>query len=217
MKIGVLIPYRNDRPRFLEHLKLMLETQTVQPNEVLYVDYKPESDAVDITQRYRRGYATLSERGCTVIFFMEVDDYYSPEYIDTMLKLWAAYGYLNLFGTNYTYYYHLKLRAYFRMDHKFRASAMNTLIRPNLKIDWGLDKNPYTDLQLWRLIKGKSVTPSKIISIGIKHGVGMCGGIAHTDRFNRYKHKDTDLSFLRENMTPESFTFYSTYFDGEQR
>jgi hypothetical protein len=55
--------------------------------------------------------------------------------------------------------------------------------------------------------------------MGMKHGVGLCGGDNHTTSLHRYndepdKHyhgkDDGDLHFLRETLDAESFEFYST-------
>lgn len=97
------------------------------------------------------------------------------------------------------------------MEHFRRASAMNTMIKPDLLFSWCPDNEPFTDLHLWKVVKGITFAPSQVISIGIKHGVGKCGGRSHTDRFDRYRFDDSSLQFLRSNTDKESFQFYSNY------
>lgn len=224
MKIAALIPDRNDRPLFLQNCLRMIEAQTVKVDVVNLVNYEPLSDAVDITQRYKKGYDELRGLGIDLIFLFENDDQYSPDYIETMLAYWELHGKPDLFGTAYTIYYHIELRAWFKMEHHQRASAMNTVIRADLNFPWCVDHEPFTDLHLWSMgspgagIQSRVVfLPTKVISIGIKHGVGKTipGGshVIEPRMIPRYANLDPDFEFLKENMDEESFKFYSTYFN----
>lgn len=226
MKIACLIPDRNDRPLFLEQCYKMLANQTVKVDFIKLINAPATSEKPDITQRYRIGYEAISRYGhFDVIFFIENDDYYAPDYIEKMLAAWNQAGKPELFGTSYTYYYHVGLSSYFMMNHPVRASAMNTMIVPGLNITWPNDNEVYTDLHLWTHshvinCRKETWTPSNIISIGIKHGIGLCGGRHHFDRLNRYKMKggignesasgveDTNMNFLRANVDKDSFEFY---------
>lgn len=219
MKVGVLIPTRGDRPLFLENYLRMVRTQTHQPARIHVVDYKPFSNSCDISQRYKLGYTLMTGfNDVDVVAFMEDDDYYAPDYLETMVKAWENHGKPDIFGTNYTIYYHIRLRKYYKMTHHTRASAMNTLIKPGLKINWPKDDDPFTDLWLWTRsgLEGKTFDPGRHISIGIKHGVGLTGGQSHVDRLDRYNPPrgtdDPDFKFLKETIDAESFKFYSTYF-----
>lgn len=220
MKIGVIIPTRGDRPRLLENCLRQLGTQTVQPDIIKVMDQKPVTLNKDITKRYREGYDALRNHSLDAIFFWEDDDYYSPEYIETMLGAWSDAGRPKIFGTNYTIYYNLRVNGYFTMHHPERSSAMSTLIKPDMDFEWCPDFEPFTDMHLWYkwfpIGEGAVFKPSKHICVGIKHGEGLCGGASHTDRLYRYSTGDGILdpnnAFLAENMTPESFEFYSNYF-----
>ncbi len=219
LKIGCIIPYRNDRERFLEHLKYMLSRQSIQPDVIAWMDYMPESKEKDITQRYRRGYDKLRGINLDVIFLLEVDDYYTPTYIESQLTAWIVHGKPDLFGTNYTHYYHLKEKAYFTMYHDTRSSAMSTLIKPDLTFPWCPDHEPYTDTHLWMVsgIRGITYAPPGVICIGIKHGVGLTGGSFHTDRLKTYKGEratsDANGDWLKSHTDPTSYEFYRSYFD----
>jgi len=204
LNVGIIIPDRNDRPKFLENCLRMIHAQTIQPTIIEVVNDTPISDACDITMRYRLGYERLMGKNLDCILFIENDDWYSTNYIETMVKKWVELGRPQLFGTQYTIYYHIGVRGYFQFDHFRRASAMNTLIVPDLEIDWGNDSNPYTDSHLWFLaktnkstLKGLTFMPMNVISIGIKHGFGKTGGAFHTDKL--------------EHMDKESFKFYTNY------
>lgn len=226
IKIALLIPHRNDRPLFLEHLKKMIAGQTLQPSHVYEMNYNPESAEKDITQRYKRGYSIISAlckiQPVDLIALIEVDDYYSPTYLETMAAEWLRAGQPDIMGTNSTIYYHLKLKKYFTINHPRRASAMNTFIKPGLSFPWCEDNYAFTDLHLWRLalpinpiikpvLKGHLFAPEKIISIGMKHGIGLCGGRNHTDFFDRFKEDDSNSEFLKLHCDSESYKFYTEY------
>lgn len=231
MKIAVIIPDRGDRPEFLEHCKKMLEKQTLKPETIIFVDYKPKSDKCDITERYRTAYHSLDGMNYDCILFMENDDWYAPEYIETMVYEWSASAYLqnggvrpDVFGIGFTYYYHIGIQKYMKFDHPRRASMMNTLIKPDLNIKWCADDYPYTDAYLWQNIVNRKTFipidheaetsnwfPEKIISLGIKHGIGMSGGEYHRTKLDRYSDDDSHTSgFLMKNVDRESFEFYTT-------
>lgn len=232
MRIAVLIPTRNDRPLFEANCLRMIQEQTIKPDIIELVNDEPlnfNSDGsekpdinnkCDITWRYRTGYDRLRKKNLDAILFMENDDWYRNTYIETMLKGWNEAGRPELFGTNYTIYYHMKLKSYFTMNHSTRSSAMSTLIKPDLNFNWCKDSEPYTDTHLWTMtnLKGATFNPGKHITIGMKHGVGMCGGNSHINRLERYTHhrhstQDKDQSFLKRNMDEKSFKFYSEYFN----
>lgn len=210
MKIGVLIPTRGDRPEFLQNCFRMLKAQTVQPYIIHVVDEAPQNDDCDITYRYKKGYEFLSNNlELDVIAFIEDDDYYAPDYLEYMSAQWVANGKPDLLGCDYTIYYNVLIRKYFFFNHADRSSAMNTWIKPGLNFPWCPDSEPYTDLHLWRVLKGTIIHPSHHICIGIKHGVGKTGGFMHVDRFQRYTNEDN--GFLQQNTDSESFNFYNSF------
>jgi hypothetical protein len=209
-KIGILIPDRNDRPLFLANCIRMMDNQTLKPDKICLVNYENKSNDVDITQRYRLGYENLNDL-VDIILFIENDDYYHPTYIETMVNKWNELNNPDILGTNYTIYYHLELKKYFTMNHQRRASAMNTLIKTKLDLKFPVDNDPYTDIFLWlhNGLNGKTFKPENIISIGMKHGVGKCGGKNHVDYLERFINNDENLSFLQKNTDAQSFKFYS--------
>lgn len=222
MNIGIIVPDRGDRDKLMGNCTRMIKAQTLKTITLKVVNYLPRSEKRDITQRYREGYEFFTQlksmgQPVHVIALMENDDWYHPEYLETMVRWWISYGKPNLFGINYSIYYHLGLKKYFRMDHFTRSSACTTFIKPYLKINWPQDDEPFTDLHLWTKsqLNGVTFKPEKHISLGIKHGTGLTGGTSHIDRLERYTGvrgvDDRDMRFLKENMDEESFKFYSTY------
>lgn len=217
MKLAVLIPDRGDRPLFLENCLRMLKAQTLQPDIIEIVNDPPLSADRDITWRYRTGYDRLRKKGVTLIALWENDDYYHPTYLETMVSHWNDQGCPDIIGQQYTIYYHIREFASFTFNHKMRSSAMNTLLRADMDFKWCPDNEPFTDIHLWTVLKGVTIYPAKIICIGIKHGIGLCGGRSHIDRLLRYeKGKDHDLRFLKANMDKVSFDFYTNYFKDEK-
>jgi len=215
LKIAALIPDRNDRPKYLELCLAMLEYQTHKVDHIELVNYPAESDKPDLTQRYRRGYEKLSAMGFDLIFFIENDDFYSRTYIEEMLRAWEAKGKPDLFGTSFTTYYHIGLRKHFKFEHPQRASAMNTLIKTNLKLKFPKDDYIFTDMFIWERYSGTKATwtPSDKLSIGIKHGEGLCGCRQHLNDIYRFKEDDKDLTWLSERVKENSiFQFYSSKF-----
>lgn len=210
-KIGIIIPDRGDRPQFLLQCLRMLNGQTLQPFIVHIVNFPATDDSIDITKRYRMGYTELC-RICPnldVIALIENDDWYAPDYLETMWNQYVHYDKPEIFGTNHTIYYNLRLRKYFTFHHSERASAMNTLIKPGLDFAWCPDNYQYTDMHLWEILKGTTFQPDHTISLGIKHGIGKCGGVGHTDGFHRYQNDDDGfLQRIVDSVDPKSFRFY---------
>ena len=91
MKIGVLIPTRGDRVKFLAQANKLLSKQTMKPHEVNIVNFKPSDGNKDITKRYRVGCNQLfNEKKCDLVIFWEDDDWYSNDYIETVFKSWLS-------------------------------------------------------------------------------------------------------------------------------
>lgn len=212
MKIAVIIPDRGDRPEFLEHCKKMLSNQTLKPSAITFADWPAENDLCDITPRYKNAYHALSLLDFDCVLFMENDDWYSPEYIETMVHDWIESGKPDLMGIGYTYYYHIGIEKYIKFEHPRRASMMNTLMKCGLNPNWPKDEYPYTDAWLWSRDQNpnlsKVVVTGPIISIGIKHGIGKSGGEYHRTKLERYKDNDPDFQWLSTILDKDSLNFY---------
>lgn len=213
VKIAIIIPTRGDRTEFFDNCIRLMQKQTLKPNETNVISYEPTSESCDITQRYRIGYSYYKNNRASasrndLIAFIEDDDWYSPIYLETMAKKWLELGKPDILGTNYTIYYHLGLLSYFTMHHESRSSAMSTLIKPGLDFKWCPDNEPYTDVHLWNTIRGKIFKPDSHICLGMKHGIGLCGGRSHVDRLERYKGADNNGEWLKSIVEEEDFDFY---------
>lgn len=247
LKIAVLIPDRGDRPQLLANCLRMMEGQTLKPAHIEIIGVEEEStpppfdsaqgdtsnlqlltsifnitptDQCDITLRYRTGYERLRGKGYDLIALIENDDYYAPDYLEYMAAQWEANGRPQLLGHSYTIYYNLNIRAWRWWFHTERSSAMNTCIVPDLQLTWPADNDPYADIHLWfkNDLKRTIIKPDRHYCIGMKHGIGKCGGVAHVrgdgnagiDWMDRYTQTDPELTWLKENMDVERFKFYSS-------
>jgi len=206
MRVGLITPTRGDRPQFIEQCKKLMKLQTLQPNEWEIVDEKPLNNEVDITYRFRIGFERLKDK-VDVIVIIEDDDWYSSSYIEKMVNGWIDNGKPDIFGLNNTVYYNINTNKYTHFYHKGRASMMATVLSAKAKINWGKDNYAYTDMVLWQQLKGVSVDLG-IINMGIKHGVGLCGGAGHNPDWGKYQLVDSDLSYLKS-ITKKDWLFYA--------
>jgi hypothetical protein len=191
----------------------MLARQTIQPDILEIVDYPPKSDQVDITERYHYGYDKLRNQWLDCVVIMEVDDWYANNYLEAMVTAWQHEGCPDMFGTNYTTYYHLRLDRSLTFRHAFRSSMMSTLIKADLDLEWPLDDYPYTDLFLWMRSKNKKTFfPKGQICMGLKHGEGLTGGQFHIDKLKMFKDK---VSFVKI-VGAEDYEFYRKHFPIKQ-
>jgi glycosyltransferase involved in cell wall biosynthesis len=210
INIGVLIPCRgNERPEFLENCIKLIDGQTLQPNHRVIIDFEPINNDVDVVKRYRRGCEILFARGCDVVLFIENDDFYAANYIETMVGLWDNSGRPAIFGVGSSIYYHITGKKYFTINHAGRASAMATLTTKSiLNIEWPADNYPYLDVIIWQKMRGSTFIVNPPICIGIKHNIGMVAGGAHNPESLHYKNDDPDGNYLKNIVGPEFWPFY---------
>jgi len=208
MRIGIILPTRGDRSEFLEHAKKMIAYQTKQPDHVEIIVGEPESEYPDITYRYKTGYERLKNK-CDLIFAWEDDDWYSPDYLQTMINFWVQAGKPELIGLNSIIYYHIIKLRWKVIELKTFGAMCNTAIRSDIDIKWEQVK---TNLDI-HLYKNHSFNLIQwdIISLGIKHCIGMKGGAGH-DKMN-LPIKDKEMKYLKSIVDPVSFTFYKDLHD----
>ena len=206
MKFALIIPTRGDRPKFIEQCKKLISKQTLQPTEIIWVDYPPESGNKDITQRYRRGIEQATKKGYRFVVFWEDDDWYHPYYLEWLVNEWKKAKMPRAFGVGETYYYHHGIESAHYMPHPGRTSAFCTLLKLPWSIEWPADHYPYLDMHIHKHLNPVTVMfpKGKIYAIGIKHGQGLTGGGGHKSRFpfNRpnfkswfYEHIGSDRGF----------------------
>lgn len=212
MKIGVLTITRGDRPEFVDHCVGQMKRQSVGPTIHEIMDDKPLTEGVDITYRYRIGTQRLFDKGCDVVLFCEDDDYYSRKYVELMMRSWLANGRPHVFGLNKTIYYNIRNSKFANLTHPGRASMMSTMVSKHAVINWGDDNYAYTDMILWQQSKSKLAVDLGPICVGIKHGVGLCGGGGHDVNWIRFHGHDENHVYLKSLIDEKSYNFYSKWF-----
>lgn len=215
MRIAVLIVTRGDRSKFIEQAKRMLLRQTIKPDKILFVDFKPEDDRVDLTKRYRLGCEQLKD--FDLIIFWEDDDWYCDNYIETISTYWTKCYKPDVIGNDLTFYYNIRNQKFAVVENYLLCAMMNTAIAGEAvdKIKWCDDHSIHADNCLWRenphLLK-EFISIGKL-SCGIKHGVGICGGKAHNPRWDGFKEQDKDFSVLKSIIKNKSdINFYTNLF-----
>lgn len=208
MIVTALTVTRGDRPQFLDLQTKMLESQNCNFQHIL-IDYKPKSKYNDVTERYKLGFEqAFNDLKSDFVVVMEDDDYYAPNYISSMVKLWRNSGYPDALGFDNSWYYHLERKEYDNLKHPGRASMFNSCFtKAVLGCDFGDPTDPFLDIRLWKQLQGQSISISDVLCVGIKHGRGMTSGAGHKKNF-RYKFKDIGGKWLQH----QTKGFYEAYY-----
>lgn len=210
MNFAIVIPTRNDRPKFIEQCKKFLKRQTLQPKEVIWVNYQPESANKDITQRYRRGVEEATKKGYEFVVFWEDDDWYHPQYLEWLIDKWKEAKMPLAFGVGETYYYHHAIEGLIHYDHPERTSAFCTLLKLPVKMSWPADSQPFLDMHIYKMLKPLTVKfpKNQIYAIGIKHGIGLSGGGGHK-MLHGYQFSKENREWFIKNVG-DDITFYDS-------
>ena len=205
MDYCTITPTRDDRPQFLNFCKHQLDRMSEgRPNFI--IDYKPRGTFPDLVPRIQVGIELAKEAGCEYIFIVENDDYYPIDYLRTKVLDF------DFWGCETTTYYNLRTRSYARYPHKHRSSLFCTGFKISAMdgFHWPSDTSVFLDLEIWDY----AIRKRKRISLdqhnpclGIKHGIGMCGGKGH--RWDMV-HKDKNYQYLQENVDADAFEFYKS-------
>lgn len=211
MKIGVVIPTLGDRPEFLKFCLKRVNEQTRKPDCIALVNYKNRNGKIDIAQRYKTGIKYLIDKGCDLIVFIEDDDYYPKTYIEETYNLWVKYGRPDIIGCKETVYYHLPTSKYLTTIQK-HCSAYCTAISKKAVYEVCGDYEAYYDVKLWAKNKGNRVEYDNK-PIGIKHGIGKCGGSGHNPRQGFYRFSDPNHEYLKSSVDSEALALYDRMFN----
>lgn len=199
-----ITPDRGDRPELLEFCKHQISRMTTKPDHSYFISYPPRSADVDLVQRIREGIRLAELDGFDMVFILENDDFYPADYFVDMPDM-------DFVGDDKTIYYHIGNRTYQEWSHPRRASLFTTGFKISAIKDfkWIPDNERFLDISLWRFNVNahKPVIWHDSGAIGIKHGIGLCGGRGH---IQRNKYQDQDLEWLKAHVDTEAYTFYST-------
>jgi hypothetical protein len=204
MSFCTITPDRNDRPEFTEFCKHQLSRMSVKPDHSYFIDYAPVSKGVDLIERFEKGVAQAKADGFDEVFVIENDDYYPVDYFERM-----QLDKYDIIGIPFSHYYHLGNRRHQLMNHPKWSSLYCTGFK--MKVLNNFDyKCKHLDVSIWQHIRANSRSRKHvydILPVGIKHGIGLCGGIGHTMKL---KNEDKDMSWLKSNVDSEAWTFYNT-------
>lgn len=204
MKYCAIVPDRGDRPQFFEFCVKQINRMGMG-NACYLMNEKPKSDEVDIVPRIRQGIEMAKHDGFEFIYCIESDDWYPADYIT------GDVSNLDFIGFSSTLYYNLRNRTYEIMKHKGRSSLFCTGFRISALegFNWPADNAKFLDIDLWQFannFKKRIKLIEEPIALGIKHGIGKCGGKGHQLHM---KNQDNNLHFLQTFVDEEAFIFYS--------
>lgn len=204
--VFAITPDRGDRPQFLDFCKRQIQRMTV-PVKHLVIDHRPRSPEKDLIERVRIGYLLAKEQGAEFFFIVESDDFYPADYFE---RFPTGYDFV---GDQRTIYYHIKSNGYEEQVHKGRASLFTTGFRISAldRFNWDQFKpgDIFLDIKLWDYARRRNLKTKFVDSgaIGIKHGLGVTGGIGHRQK---YKLFDPDWKYLESKVDKEALEFYKS-------
>lgn len=195
---------RGDRPELLAHCKWQV-SRFVNTIDHHIVDYPAKNSSPDLTERVKAGYEYAKENGYDWIHIVENDDYMSKDYL---LRMWDKFDNSDFIGSEFTYYYNLRNRTWERTHHPNHSSLFCTSFRVEAMKDfkWHTAHKVFLDLDIWRYARKSRITFTDLPAIGIKHGIGLCGGKGHKQTM---PNKDQNLEWLKSKVDETSYEFYS--------
>lgn len=202
-----IIPDRGDRPEFTEHcLNRMRSFKLPFDIGIIHVDYPPFNAQFDLIERIKTGIKTAKHQGFTKAFIVENDDWYSEDYFKPFDE--------DFIGFSDTIYYHIKNKTWEQTFHANHSSLFSTAfkIAPMATFKWPRPDTVFLDIGIWKHAQSYKFKLEKgNPNIGIKHGVGLCGGMGHRQTF---PFKDYEMKWLKSKVDQESLDLYKRI--GEQ-
>lgn len=180
---------------------------TLKPEKSYFIDYKPESEKVDLIDRVKLGVEQAKKDGFEYAFIIEDDDAYPKDYFERF-----DIGEHSFYGSQETTYYNLRSRTHSTFKHHGRSSLFTTGFKiSELKyFNWSAPKRIFLDIAIWEHAVSNSNGVRQYVhgtgAIGIKHNLGLCAGKGHTLRGTD---SDDNLTWLKANTDSEQFEFYS--------
>jgi len=198
-----IIPDRGDRPEFTEHcLERLRVISTELPFDlgIVHVDYPPFGNSFDLIERIKTGIKQAKHWGFTKAFIVENDDWYSPEYFKPFDEDFVGYS--------DTIYYHIKNKTWEQTFHAQHSSLFSTAfkIAAMATFKWPRPDSVFLDIGIWKYaINYKFRLEKENPNIGIKHGMGLCGGMGHRQTF---PFKDYEMKWIKSKVDEQSFELY---------
>lgn len=199
---------RGDRPELLDFCKLQIERMTVKPMKSYFIDTPPTTKNPDLVSRVKEGIRLAQLDGFDKVFILEDDDFYSPDYFEHFKFNNSA----DFIGTTKTVYYSLRHQKYTEINHHGRSSLFCTGFKISALSGFKWPDNNYVflDLPLWSYAAKKKHIKFvdqdvRLFAMGMKHGLGLCGGKGHSMVHENW---DDRLEYLSRVTDSEAFKFY---------
>jgi hypothetical protein len=210
VRFCVVIPDRGDRPEFTKNCLRMLDRMTLKPDEIYHINYPVFEKGYDLIQRVRSGVLSAQKDGFDLCFIIENDDYYPANYFERFKPFFEDFHFA---GQDFSDYYNIKNLTHNRFQHDYRASLFTTAFKISAlnNFDWPPPEKPFLDIELWKYARHKKRKFIDTGAIGIKHGIGLCGGKGH--KMYWPKTFDKNMNELRKRVDPVSFEFYKSMSD----
>lgn len=202
---------RGDRPVLFDFCQKQIQGQTMPPEKAYFITEPPTDSRKDIVKRVRTGIEMAKADGFDKVIIIESDDYYTPAYCESIMREWVKHDKPAVIGCRKTVYYNLRNNSCQTYEHEFRSSLFTTAfnISALTNFRWPADDESFLDLSLWKYASksARTIMYDKPMAVGIKHGIGLCGGKGHRMFF---KEQDPDRAWLRETVGEEAFNFYNS-------
>lgn len=210
-RFAIIVPDRGDRDELTLRCRKMINAfKSPEHAFTVFVDFEPEGTKPDLIERIHDGIQTAKERGIDFVFVVENDDMYPTDYLS---KMGNPEGY-DFIGCEHSYYYNLRNLTWQRFDHSHRSSLFNTGFRISAMDGFPWDRlirqnDVFLDIEIWKWARKRNRRKIKFVestgSIGIKHGIGLCGGKGHRMEM---MNKDPEMNWLKARVEADSFEFY---------
>lgn len=180
---------------------------TVKPDKSYFIDYTPTDNRKDLVPRIQQGIIQAQRDGFDHVFILEDDDFYSPNYFETM-----QLNGVDFIGSSKSLYYNISNRSYEYFNHPERSSLFCTGFKISAlqHFQWPEHQAVFLDLKLWRYAmrqRKKFKLHPETVGVSIKHGIGLSGGSGHR---RVLRHSDPSLEFLKSKVDAEAYEFYIT-------
>jgi hypothetical protein len=205
METAAIIPTRGQERKVFSHYQRD-RAKALGYDHVFVIDHPPVKGVVDIYQRVAKGVQLAWYAGADWVSIIEDDDHYTLDYLSE-LKRYMIPG-IDLIGINRTIYYHLFKQEYRVMVHPGRSSLFTTSFRPEIFKWFPVNPSGYFDIALWASANRTRLNLRLLdtdLALGMKHGIGLCGGNGHTMNLGI---RDPDLEYLKGWCDPGAFEFY---------
>lgn len=204
-----ITPSRGDRPDLFRFC--LIQLQKMNGGEHLTNAYlmneRPTSEAMDLVPRIRKGVEMAKRDGFEWCFIVEDDDAYPEDYFERFLPYLDGYDFI---GDDKSIYYNIKTLRYSVMSHPYRSSLFTTAFRISAlnNFEWPDAATPFLDIKLWAYAKHKRKIFIDSGAVGIKHGLGLCGGKGHQMSL---KNEDPQMKFLKSKLSDYHIDFYKKF------